>query len=623
VGKTVGAAFLLALLLVAFVTGCLADTTEGALRPRAVDGVLNLSDWDLQRDGPVSLDGDWEFYWEQLLEPRDFRNSNSPNDRSLISIPRSWNGYIVEGKELGGDGYATFRLQINLSQNQRLALRIPIMCTAYKLWVNGELLATNGQVGRSRQQMVPQYRPQVVALDLEPGDLELVVQVSNFMHRRGGMWESIKLGTETQIRRQHDLRLAMQLFLFGSFFALAVHYSGLFVVRRRELYAAYFALACLLMSARVLLVGEIYWIQLFPSFSWVWELKIEYLTYYLSMLVLLLLLQSLFPTEVSGTVRLVTLFLSLGYSALVLFTPAYIYTHTLTSYQLYTFFLVFYFVYVLVLASKRRQEGARFMLVGGILYCASIVYDVFFSNYRALPIGHLAPLGLFMFLLAQHLALMSRLTASFFRLEDLSERLLAMDKIKDEFLANTSHELRTPLSGIAKLAESMLGDVADPLTVQQQYNLSLIMTSSNRLCYLVDDILDFSRLEYKDLVLELGPVNLKQSVDMVVAVCTPLTQGKKLELNNRIPEDFPLAQADHNRVLQILYNLIGNAIKFTPSGSVTISAYQQEQDDMLVVAVADSGIGISLTKLGVFFNRFNRRTILLLLNTVVKVWDLV
>ncbi len=131
-----------------------------------------------------------------------------------------------------------------------------------------------------------------------------------------------------------------------------------------------------------------------PGFSWEWELKLEYLTYYLSMLVLLLLLKALFPAEVSPTIQRVTAVLSLSYSALVLLTPpAHIYTHTLTSYQLYTMFLVFYFIYVLAVASRRQREGARFMLVGGIIYCASIIYDVFFANFRTLVIGHLAPLG--------------------------------------------------------------------------------------------------------------------------------------------------------------------------------------------------------------------------------------
>ena len=561
-------------------------------KPRAVGGLLDLGAWDFRRDGPIGLDGEWEFYWSQLLEPGDFLGSDGAGDAGRINLPRAWNGYKVEDRKLAGDGYATFRLKVkNSVRDTDLALGVPIMCTAYKLWANGDLLAENGRVGRSYRGMVPQYRPQVVSL-MKEGDLELIVQVSNYMHRKGGIWESIKIGTEEQIQGRRDRRMAFQLFLFGGFLALGMHYIGLFVVRRKEPYALYFALACLLMGLRVLLVGEIFLVQMFPNFNWAWELKLEYLTYYLGMLVLFLLLQALFPDEVSPFVRRITEVLSLGYSGLVLFAPARIYTHTLTSYQLYTLFLVFYFIYVLLVAGRNQRESARFMLAGGVFYCASIVYDIFFANFRTLAIGHLAPLGLFIFLLAKHMALMDRLATSFYRLEDLSQRLLAADKLKDEFLADISHELRTPLSGILGIAESILAGASDPLTEDQKSNVSLIVAGSRRLSVLVEDIMDFCRLKNKDIVLELAPVNLHSVVELVLEICCPLIRGKTLELKNQVPEDTPPVQADENRLQQILYNLINNAIKFTPSGSVTVSAHQQK--DFIKVVVADTSDGVSV-----------------------------
>lgn len=592
-------------LFLTVLAGCLPGTGKVSQKPRAVDGVLDLSAWNFERDGTVGLDGEWEFYWGQLLEPTDFMPGKKTDSANLIDLPRSWNGYLVQDRKLSGNGYATFRLRIRGRDfDTPLALKVPIMCTAYKLWANGELLAENGRVESSRQGMVPQYRPQIVSLNSGQNNLELVVQVSNYMHRKGGIWESIRIGTEEQVRSQRDLRLAFQLLLFGSFLALGIHYLGLSIVRRQERYAIYFVQACFLMSLRLLLVGEIFLIQVFPDFSWEWELKLEYLTYYLSMLVLLLLLKALFPAEVSPTIQRVTAVLSLSYSALVLLTPAHIYTHTLTSYQLYTMFLVFYFIYVLAVASRRQREGARFMLVGGIIYCASIIYDVFFANFRTLVIGHLAPLGLFMFLLAQHLALMGRLAAAFFRLEDLSERLLTLDKMKDEFLATTSHELRTPLSGILGIAESVLDGVSGPLTDNQKRNVSLIVASSKRLSILVDDIMDFCRLKSKDIDLELTPVNIHQVVDLVIEVCRPLILGKSLELKNQVPKDIPMVQADENRLAQILYNLIGNAIKFTPSGSVAVSASQQNR--LLEIVVADTGIGVSADRWEDIFQPFQQ-----------------
>lgn len=582
------------LLLLFFGTGCLPATREHGQRPLAESGLLELANWDFIRDGPVGLDGEWEFYWDRLLEPTDFAGAIDVDPETrMMNLPRSWNGYQVDGNLLAGSGYATFHLQIHYPHhNAPLALKIPIMCTAYKLWANGKLVAENGRVGRHRREMVPQYRPQVVSLDHDTDELDLVIQVSNYHHHRGGIWESIRLGTEAQLRRQRDQRLVFQLFLVGGFLALGLHYLGLFVVRRQEPYALYFFLASWLMVLRLFLVGEIFLIQLIPSFNWEWELKLEYFTYYLSMLVLLLLLESLFPAEVSPLLRQFTSILSISYSVITLLMPAIIYTRLLAGYQLFTLFLVAYFISVLALASKRRREGAQLMLAGGIVYCASIIYDVVFANYRILTIGHLAPLGFFIFLLAQHLALMKRLAAAFFRLEDLSDRLLALDKLKDEFLAAASLELKSPLATMQGIAESMLDTSHAPLTDNQKDNIASIATSSKRLSIYVDDILDFSRLKRQDLSLQLSAVSLSQEVDLVLEVCRPLTTGKDLELINLIPKNAPLVQADENRLLQILYNLIDNAIKFTSAGAITISADQN--NGWLEVVVADTGIGIPL-----------------------------
>lgn len=574
------------------IASCQPGTKKAGEKPRAKGGLLEFGDWDFIGDGPLGLDGEWEFYWGQLLEPKDLPPRKDTHDVNLINLPRAWNGYIVQDQKLTGDGYATFRLNITRHDyDTAMALKIPIMCTAYKLWANGELLAENGRVGDGPQEMIPQYRPQIASLNYGEGSLELVIQVSNYRHRKGGIWESIKIGTETQIRGQRDLRLAFQLLLVGGFLALGIHYLGLYFVRRKEPYSVYFALACLLMALRLLLVGEIYFIQMFPLFNWEWELKLEYLTYYLSMLSLLLLLEALFPDEVSSLIRNITAALSLAYGGLVLLTPARIYTHTLASYQLYTIFLVFYFIRVLVMASRHQREGAPFMLTGGVIYSFAIMYDIFFSNFRTLAIGHLAPLGLFLFLLAQHLALMNRLSAAFFRLEDLSERLLALDELKNEFLANISHEIRTPLSGILGIAQSLLDGVSDPLTEGQRHNASLILISSKRLSILVDDIMDFCRLKNMDISLEAAALNLHQEVELVLETCRPLIRGKELELKNLIPEKIPLVDADENRLQQILYNLIGNAIKFTESGSITISAF--EHQELIEVLITDTGIGIS------------------------------
>ena len=172
----------------------------------------------------------------------------------------------------------------------------------------------------------------------------------------------------------------------------------------------------------------------------------------------------------------------------------------------------------------------------------------------------------------------------------ISRRLREVDKLKDEFLANTSHELRTPLYGITGLAESLLEGAAGDLSQAVRRNLTMIAASGRRLGHLVNDILDFSKLRHKNLELHRQPVDLHALVDVVLTLSRPLAEGKKLRLENRVPIDLPSADADEDRLQQILYNLLGNAIKFTDEGMVEVRA--KVEGDRLVVRVVDTGIGI-------------------------------
>ncbi len=189
-------------------------------------------------------------------------------------------------------------------------------------------------------------------------------------------------------------------------------------------------------------------------------------------------------------------------------------------------------------------------------------------------------------------------------IEAKNKELKKADRLKDEFLSNTSHELRTPLTGINGIAESLLDGAAGPLNADQRENLKLIASSGRRLASLVNDILDFSRLKNRNIDLSLKPVDLKSIAELVLTLSLPMAQAKGLTLGSRIPEDIPPVYADENRLEQILHNLVGNAVKFTEKGAVTIHAKQDAE--MLSVTVSDTGIGIAADKFPSIFKSFEQ-----------------
>ncbi len=184
-----------------------------------------------------------------------------------------------------------------------------------------------------------------------------------------------------------------------------------------------------------------------------------------------------------------------------------------------------------------------------------------------------------------------------------ADRLRKMDKLKDEFLANTSHELRTPLNGMIGIAESLSDGVAGRISGAMRGNLNMIISSGKRLANLINDILDFSKLRADVLEIKKQPVDFKAVVTLVMELSKPLLQDKQLSLSNRIPDDIPAVLGDENRLQQIMHNLLGNAIKFTEQGLITVTA-GKNNNGMLEVMVSDTGIGIAKEKLPLIFNAF-------------------
>ena len=206
----------------------------------------------------------------------------------------------------------------------------------------------------------------------------------------------------------------------------------------------------------------------------------------------------------------------------------------------------------------------------------------------------------------------AQLQASFTALETKNTELQRLDKLKDEFLANTSHELRTPLNGIIGIAESLIDGATGQLPEPTNFNLALISSSGKRLSSLINDILDFSQLKHKTIQLQIKPVGMREIVSVILSVSQPLVGKKKLQLINSVASELPPIAADENRLQQILYNLIGNAIKFTESGTVEVSAElvtgnaPSPPNSQLAITVSDTGIGIAEDKLERIFESFEQ-----------------
>lgn len=187
---------------------------------------------------------------------------------------------------------------------------------------------------------------------------------------------------------------------------------------------------------------------------------------------------------------------------------------------------------------------------------------------------------------------------------ETAQKLREVDILKSEFLASMSHELRTPLNSIIGFADVMLEGLDGQLNDRMEEDVRLIRDSGSHLRELIGEILDMSKIESGKMDLRYEAVSLQDLAHGIMATAQPLAHEKKLVLNLEIDDDLPLVEADKTRIRQVLWNMMGNAIKFTPQGSITLR--MQARKDHVLVSVQDSGIGIKPEHVPIVFEQFRQ-----------------
>jgi signal transduction histidine kinase len=581
----------------------MSSSKDSAIYP--VDAVLNLENWEPSKNETLSLSGQWNFYWERFLSPQEATTAVQTPDLT-VNIPSVWNRYILDGKNLPGYGYGTYLIKVvNAPSNKQLSLRIPTFSTAYELYIDDRLVASNGTVASDSEQHNAHYNPQIVTFTPDHTSFDIIIHISNFTYARGGMWYAIEMGTPEQIMKIDRTITYKDLFLIGALTVMTLYYLLIYLLRREDKSSLYYVLMCIIFAARTAIYGNFFIYSLLPHIGFKTIITIDYITLCCFSISAAFMIGELFPNENRKLILRIFFSYALIMTLLFILTPVSFFTQTVYFVQFMAILTGAYPIYTLISAYFRGKKDAGTLLCGSLVVILCAVHDVLYQNNIILSsIGELVPLGLFILLFLQAFVLARRFSEAFEDVKTLSQKLLTLDKIKDEFIANTSHELRTPLSGILGISGAMLKGSDGELNERQRQNLSIIESSSRRLANLVNDILDFSKIKNGDIQLNIHPIRIRGIIITIADVFKQLNLSKDLDVIVDLAEDLPPVNADENRVAQILYNLIGNAVKFTKNGSVTVSA--EENGSMLEFCIRDTGIGIPVDKLEDIFHSFEQ-----------------
>ncbi len=416
------------------------------------EAVIDLRNYPFEKQA-ISLDGDWEFYWQKFIFSTDF---DTLQQQHFLEVPSRWKGLNWYGEILGGTGYGSYHLRV-LSKSKsfpRLALRISGASNAYTLFVNDKLMGRNGTVGTSIDTSKPQYRSQIYDFEVDSDTLDIVFHISNFHYRSGGLWESVELGTFKILQEKREKLLFFDLLLIGAIFIMGLYHLGIYLQRRTDKSNFYFSVLCFAVVLRIMSIGERLITYFIPTFDWELLVKIEFISAMMALISLSYFFYWLFPKEFSkrivGTILLIEGFFVL----LFLFFPARISSETVPYHNYVTFGILICNLVLAFLAVFRKREGALTLALGFGIGSIFVANDIL-HNMEIVNTGNTVPFGMFIFFFSQALLLSSRSSKAFKNVIQLSEELKGANQNLEKKVTDRTVELKESNEELKQTVEEL------------------------------------------------------------------------------------------------------------------------------------------------------------------------
>jgi two-component system, sensor histidine kinase ChiS len=428
--------------------GCSEPTTIKA--PGLSNGVADLRLFDFSKGTSLSLSGQWDFLPGSVdIAYDDFKRSAT----TLRMVPDLWNGAEAGGTR--GHGCGTYHLTLLLPDNAPpLALHYQTASTSFSIEVQGKEVARNGIPSADPGKARPAYRPGFAKLEGARGRVEIMVRVSNYVYRSGGLWYPIVIGPARQVEATHLSELGMAVSQVTALTVMGLILFLIFGLRGREKAILFSALFAMIICLRVLVSGEYLLTLFWPDIPFGLLVRLEYLTVFLPFPTVTAFFTSLLPQMMGRRLKRLCLIPPFVFTLFVFIFPVDLLTRTIFFYYGFVALNIIIGVSALLRLMIREFDFERSVLFFGTLFLALCAINDILYNSFVIATGNLAPWSFAIFVAIQVVILVKRLTGEFAEAEELVDK-------KELLIKEIHHRVKNNLQIVASLISLQSNRVKD------------------------------------------------------------------------------------------------------------------------------------------------------------------
>lgn len=596
--------------------------------PKAKQGVLDLRNWNFDTEGSLKLNGEWNFYWNQLIEPNEIAKTQNVTS---IKVPQSWQGKMINGKEIDNFGCATYHLIVLLGEKKprKMAISTLNIFTASKVFINNELIAEFGTVSDQAEIAKGGFIDRLIKFDTKNDTLDIVIQVSNYNFYKSGLSNILYLGKEEDIEKARLYSFGSKVFAIGALFIIALFFIIFYISRSIEKIALYFGIFALLMAIYNFFVGTPHKL-LITGISFELQTNIIRIVQYLIPYLLVLFIKEAFREEYKKWTMYAFAYPFLILIVLTVVLPTHITSPFIQFFWYGIVLILLYELTIIYKALKNKRFGAKILLIGFIMVLVVAIHDVLFFA-EIINTGSLIDLGLFLLIITWSFYLSARFANTLKENEKLAlelydvnrnlenivkERTAEINLQKEEIITQAEQLLTTNQKLIEldyykeSLTQMIVHDLKSPLGVicgmpdilREGDNLNLIKSAGKQMLELVTNILEVQKYENSEMMLQKEEIRLKKMVDEAILHTQYIHSNKKINFKNLVSIDN-YAYADKEILNRIFINIITNAIKYTRrEGEIEINTIANNGE--LTIYIKDNGIGILPEMLDKIFDKY-------------------